>query len=533
MSSANTSPKASRLAPCELAFLCLSIVAWTGYVIWLGKDTSWDFRNYHWYIPYQLLNDRMGIDIAVAHQGSYYNPLSDVPFYWLAVHTTSWFAIAVLGLLQAANIVPLYLLLRHSLRMQDSKLMSAAVAFFAMTGGLTLSLYGTHYYDNVMSLFILTSLAILVVKREELAHGSLAKTALWCALGGLLAGSCAGLKLPEAPFAMGFAAALLAGGGDRKHLATRLVAGGLGGLAGFLLFAGYWMWKMDLLTGNPLFPYFNDYFHSPLALASPYRDMRFLPTHFWTAVAFPILFSIDWRIADDLPFLDIRVGLAYIAIIVALVLWALGRRSKEPLVDPRAAVIIFVFAAVSYFFWLKIFAIYRYILLLEMLAPIVIVAAVGLLPLTRRTQLIALGGLFFVAMLFTRSERLERAPLGDPYVAVDLPKLADPARTMVVMTGDAPLGFIAPALPPDVPVLRIDGWMMQPEDGSMLTREMKKRVYGHKGPIFLIADANEMGRASAAVLDYGLAIDWLKCRMFDTNITGAYQWCPLVPGNPR
>ena len=263
----------------------------------------------------------------------------------------------------------------------------------------------------------------------------------------------------------------------------------------------------------------------------PIAICAFCRPSFWTAVAFPILFSIDWRIADDLPFLDIRVGLAYVVSIAALLVWLTGRRSKNPLVVPEAARIIIVFAAVSYFFWLKVFAIYRYILLLEMLAPLIIAIGVGLLPVPRRTQLVALGGLFFLAMLFTRSEWLERAPLGDPYIDADLPKLADPGHTMVVMTGDAPLGFIAPSLPPQVPVLRIDGWMMQPEDGSQLTREMKKRVYHHQGPLFLISDAYDMGRASAAVLDYGLAIDWLKCRMFDTNLIGAYQWCPLVRRN--
>ena len=532
MSSANPPVQPSRLAPRELAFLGLSILVWTAYVVWLGKDTSWDFRNYHWYIPYAFLNGRMDIDVAVAHQASYYNPLVDIPFYWLAIHTTSWFAIAMLGLFQAANIVPVYLMARHSLRHSASNLGSAAIAFFGMTGGLTLSLYGTHYYDNVLSVFTLGSLAILVVKREELAHGALKNAALWCALGGLLTGGAAGLKLPEAPFAMGFAAALIAVGGDRKHLFARLAAGALGGLTGFLLCAGFWMWRMDELTGNPLFPYFNQYFHSPLALASPYRDMRFIPTDFWTAAAFPILFSIDWRVANDLPNLDIRVGLAYVVVIIALILWALGRRSKDPLVDPKAARIVFAFAAVSYFFWLKLFAIYRYILQLEMVAPLIIALAIGLLPLARRTQLIAIGALFFLAMLFTRSAQLDHAPLGDPYITADLPKIADPAGTMVVMTGDAPLGFIAPSLPPEVAVLRIDGWMFQPEDGSLLTRQIKARVWRHKGPLFLISEAYDMGRASAAVLDYGLAIDWLKCRMFDTNLTGAYQWCPLVRRNP-
>ncbi len=523
--------QAPRLASRELAFLGLSVLVWTGYVVWLGKDTSWDFRNYHWYIPYAFLNGRMDIDVAVAHQASFYNPFLDVPFYWLAIHTTSWFAIAVLGLFQAANVVPIYLMARHSLRHAESALGSAAVAIFAMTGGLTLSLYGTHYYDNVLSVFTLGSLAILVVKREELASGSLKNTALWCALGGLLTGCAAGLKLPEAPFAMGFAAALIAVGGDRKHLFTRLGAGALGGLAGFLLCAGFWMWRMEEITGNPLFPYFNQVFHSPLALNLPYRDMRFIPTDFWTAAAFPILFSLDWRVADDLAYSDIRVGLAYVVVIPALILWAFGRRSKEPLADPAAARILFAFAAVSYLFWLKLFAIYRYILQLEMIAPLIIVLGVGLLPLPRRTQLIAVGALFFLAMLFTRGAQLDHAPLGDPYIAADLPEIADPARTMVVMTGDAPLGFITPSLPPQVPVLRIDGWMMQPEDGTLLTREMKARVYAHRGPLFLITDAYDMGRASAAVLDYGLAIDWLKCRMFDTNLTGAYQWCPLVRRN--
>jgi len=532
MPSDNASSQPPRLSPCEWTFLGLSILLWTAYVVWLGKDTSWDFRNYHWYIPYAFLNGRMGIDVAVAHQASYYNPLVDIPFYWLAIHTTSWFAIALLGLLQAANIVPLYLMARYTLRHPEFKLGAGAIALFGMTGGLTLSLLGTHYYDNVLSLFTLGSLTILVLRREELAHGSLTRTALWCALGGFLTGSAAGLKLPEAPFAMGFAAALLAIGGDRRHLLTRLGAGAFGGIVGFLLCAGFWMGRMDALTGNPLFPYFNEYFHSPLALNSPYRDMRFIPTDFWTALAFPILFSIDWRLANDLPNVDIRVGLAYIVVIAALVAWTLRRRSKEPLADPRAALIIFAFAAASYFFWLKIFAIYRYILQLEMAAPLIIALAIGLLPLSRRTQLIAIGGLFFLAMLFTRSAQLERAPLGDPYITADLPKLADPGRTMVLMTGDAPLGFIAPSLPPEVPVLRIDGWMFQPEDGSLLTRQLKARVAAHKGPLILISDAYDMGRASAAVLDYGLAIDWLKCRMFDTNLTGAYQWCPLVSRKP-
>src|SRR5262249_782742 len=142
---------------------------------------------------------------------------------------------------------------------------------------------------------------------------------------------------------------------------------------------GYWALHLEQTTGNPLFPYFNETFKSPLALPAPYRDMRFLPTHFWTAVLFPVLFTLNWAIADDIPFRDIRVMLAYVTAIAAILFWLGGRRSKDPLVFPDAARPILAFAAVSYLVWLKMFAIYRYIVGLEMLAPLIVAIAIGLL----------------------------------------------------------------------------------------------------------------------------------------------------------
>ena len=54
----------------------------------------------------------MALDVAVAHQASYYNPFLDIPFYWLATHTHAWIALGVLGAAQGANVVPLYLIAR-------------------------------------------------------------------------------------------------------------------------------------------------------------------------------------------------------------------------------------------------------------------------------------------------------------------------------------------------------------------------------------------------------------------------------------
>src|ERR1051325_10224077 len=254
------------LAPQEWLFLGMVVAFWSVFVVVLGKDTSWDFRNYHWYIPYAFLNGRMGIDVAVAHQATYYNPLLDVPYYVLGTHAPSWLALGTLGAVQGANVVPLYLLAREIVTGPERRLTAAIVTLFCMTGSLTVGIAGTTYYDNVLSLFVLSGLAAIVLNRDLLRDGPLGKVALVAGLAGMAVGSAVGLKLPQAPFALGFAATLLILPGDAKHRVLMLAAGGLGGVIGVALFAGYWFFKMYHDTGNPLFPYFNQYFDSPLAL---------------------------------------------------------------------------------------------------------------------------------------------------------------------------------------------------------------------------------------------------------------------------
>jgi hypothetical protein len=360
-------------------------------VVSRGKDISWDFRNYHWYIPYAFLHGRLGFDIAVAHQATYYNPLLDTPFYLLATHLHAWLALGILGATQGATVVPLYFLSRTLLRIEPRRLVAAIVTFFCMLGSLTLYLAGATYYDNVMSLFVLAALALAVAKRDALRVGTVWQNASIAGAGGILVGVAMGLKLPEAPFAVGFAAALAVLPGSARNRAARFLSASAGGLLGFAIFEGFWMAEMLRLTGNPIFPYFNQYFHSPLALAAPYRDLRFIPHSLEHQLFFPLLFSIDWRVADDLPFRDIRVGVAYVVLIATVPVWLVARRRESRLVDPEVAAALFAFAAVSYAIWLKVFAIYRYIVILEMLSPLLIAAAVGLWPLSRRGKGLVVG----------------------------------------------------------------------------------------------------------------------------------------------
>jgi hypothetical protein len=528
MSPSDASPKSQKLALEEWLYLAVLVLGWAVFVVARGKDMSWDFRNYHWYIPYAFLNHRIGIDIAVAHQATFYNPFLDIPFYLLATHTHSWFALGVLAAVQGLNVVPIYLIARSIVLGELRKPVAAIAAFLALTGSLTISLAGATYYDDVMSVLVLSGLALVIVKRDTLRDGALWNGIAITALAGLLVGSAVGLKLPEAPFALGFAAAIAILPGDWKHRTTRILAGGVAGIAGVAFFAGYWFVKMRHLTGNPLFPYFNEYFHSPLALTASYRDMRFIPRGFMHQLLFPLLFSADWGVADDLPFQDIRVGLAYVAVILSAPFWFFGRKSREPMFETWGAGALIVFVAVAYIAWLKIFGIYRYILLLEMIAPLVIFISIGLVPTTMRTRLVTTGILILGILFTTRAGLLGRVPLGDPYIQVTIPPIGRPDNTMILMTGEAPMGYLAPSLPPQIPIIRIDGWMIQPQDGSQLTKEAMKRVAAFKGDLYVIFIPYEAARNKDALAVYGLAIENHPCRDMVTNLDGLYQFCPVI-----
>jgi hypothetical protein len=527
MHQSRPSDRAPWLAPQEFAFLACVILAWAILVVSLGKNTSWDFRNYHWYIPYAYLNHRMGFDVAVAHQATFYNPTLDIPFYLLATHVHAWVALGILGVVQGANVIPLYLIARSVLIIEEKRLVAALLALLCMTGGLTVTIAGTTYYDNVMSVFALSGLALIVTQREALANGTVLRGMMIAGIGGLVIGVATGLKLPDGIYALGFAAALLALPGDGKHRGSRFAAGAIGGVVGLSLVSLHWWIAMAHVTGNPLFPYFNQYFDSPLALKASYRDMRFIPTTWLHVVLYPLLFSLDWRVADDLKYADIRVCLAYLTLLASVPVLLFAKRARETLVAREAAAALFAFAGVSYVAWIAVFAIYRYILTLEMLSPILVTAAIGLWPISRRAQLTTLGVLGVLAMATMRPGWLPRAPVDDPYVQVDMPPIPHPNHTIVLMAGEAPMGFLVPSLPKQVPVLRIDGWMIQPNDGSRLTAATRKRVASFHGDIFLIADQYEIGRAVEALGDYGLQMRYLECQDIQNNLAEPYKFCPV------
>jgi hypothetical protein len=158
----------------------------------------------------------------------------------------------------------------------------------------------------------------------------------------------------------------------------------------------------------------------------------------------------------------------------------------------------------------------------------VIAVTIALWPLPQRTRLTVAGASLVAMLCLTHADLPDRAPVGDPYIQTTIPPIAHPDKTMVLMTGETPMGFLVPSLPSQIPVVRIDGWMIQPKDGSHLTAETRARVGRFRGDLYVVFNSFEADRNRDALKAYDLAIDARACRDIVTNLAGPYAFCPLT-----
>lgn len=521
---------APRRATIDVILFAAGPLAIAALSVGLGQSQSWDLRNYHWYNPYALLQGRMGFDAAVAHHATFYNPLIDLPLWFVANAAPGWAAAAFLGLVQGLNFSFLYLLARDALAEHAAprRLVAVLLAALGATGGYAVILTGTTYYDNVVSVPVLAALWLIVRDRDALAQGRLWRTAV---VAGLLTGIAVGLKLPTAPFGLAIlAAAAAAAWGDLRRCAAVVFLCGAAAFAGLMLASGWWFLVLWRETGNPLFPYFNDLIGSSLILDASYRDTRFLPGTAFEALLFPLRFAQDWRVASDWQVNDWRIALAYVVVPVGAILGLFRLRAPAPLVPWRAARTLFAFAAAAYFSWLAVFAIYRYITPLEMLAPLLICAAIGLLPVRRGMRWAGTAAALAAVVLMTGLHAGNRSAFADRMVQVEVPPIARPDATLALMTGLEPMAFVIPEFPAAIAFLRVDGFLVSPERQTAYLTRMTDRIAAQLdsgGDVFTLFLPGESERGDWALARLGLRRTG-DCAPVNSNLAPPLSWCRVV-----
>jgi hypothetical protein len=503
--------------------------------LFAGQETSWDFRNYHWYNGYSLLTLRYGQDILVAHHATYHNPGLDILYFLAGNALPPKLTLALLGALEGLNFSLLYLIARSAFvqfAVASSRLVAITTAAVGFLGGMSFLLIATTYFDNIVSILVLVSLYELLKLRETRPNGGRRAALAHGARAGLFIGAASALKLAIMPFAIGVVAAALAVRSDTRGKIVLLVSLATAASASFLVIGGPWMLHLWHATGNPLFPYFNNIFDSPLLASDTYQP-NFVPRSFWPALKFPFLFVADPRGTSDALFADYKVLIAYCVLLFSLPLMWLCRPVERPFTDEHAFRIFVAFSAVSYVLWLAIFAIYRYIVILEMLAPVIVVATVGRWPVSQHLRWAICIGLAIAALAGTTLSFGDRTRPGNKLVEIGVPPIRSPARTLVILTGLQPVGFLIPSFPPEVSFVRIDGFLSSAAAPSLLRSEALARIAAFQGDLFVLYDIGEATRMREALAAAGVSPLEDTCRTITNNLMGSHKWCRLKRRSAR
>ncbi len=513
------------------AWLLVALVpACATLVFALGLDASWDLRNYHYYNGWAALAGRFGVDLLVAQIPSFFNPVLDIPYYALTEALPARGVAYALGLVHALNAVPLFFIARALLAAGPWRDWAAlGLTTAGLTGATMLSELGTTFHDNVISIPVLAGLALLAARWTRLTVPTV-----------LLAGACLGLavgfKLTSALYALaaGLGLLALAPGGWRVRLALA-AALGAGGLLGIALGGGWWMAKLWSAYGNPLFPFYNHVFGSPWALAQSYRDPGFLPAApgLLEALAFPLRLALEPRLASEAPFTDYRLPLLY-ALLPLAALALRYRPPANPMVRTGPTAWLLLVAALVWVLWLAQFRIYRYLLPLELLAPALITAALGLWLRGRAFAWVTAVVLALLVLTVRPQDWLRvpwrDVPAGARAVEVHLPALGETRGTLVLLAGHEPLAFLLPAFPANMRFIRIDSTFTRPEEDAVAFNPLMRRLVAeHEGPLaalYIATEAHEMRRKLA---QYGLALVEARCADVEADIgAGRYRYCPVA-----
>ena len=508
----------------------------------VGQDSNWDLRTYHWYNPYAFLHGRLAIDLGAAGIAGFYNPLLDVPTFLAGRALPAPVMGVLLGLIHGLNVWLLYGIAQVALirvlpnwSTVTRNAAAAVLAIAGMLGGGNLALVGTSFNDNLVSLAVLGAALIILRGAPAVFDDTIIRPAAVVRVvgAGAIVGLAVGLKLPTAPFAVGLCAAFaMTGGGLRRGLALAF-AFGLGVTAGFIVTGAPWMWVLWNGYANPLFPYFNGFFHSPMAIADSHRDLRFLPATWQVRLGFPYLFSLHPTIVGEIPFRDFRIAAAYTALIVtaAFALAARRRGQRSGAITSPARYLIAA-AGLSYVPWLFVFAIYRYIVPLEMLAPLVMALAIAAWPIPERMRVCAVAVVLIVVTVTVRPGDWGHMPWRPGSFAAVTPPIVDhPETTLALITGNDPVAWVIPAFPPQLAFLRIYGALNiadAPDNG--FNARPRTRVASHRGDIFVLFPEKESDNAVASLAGYGLQPDLGDCRTIASNLGDYVRWCRVYPG---
>lgn len=509
-----------------------------------GQDVSFDLLNYHLYLPYAFLNGRFGQDlIAAGAIHSFFNPLLDIPYYLVFTYLNDWPRLTAFlqGLWYGAFLFFAWricsLLFPH-FRSAQAKILRLAAFLLGATGMATAGSAGMVSSDLAASTIQLAALYLLL---KEPSSALAPRRWAWAAF---LCCAAAGMKYTAATACIGLGMAGLWLWWQHNRKSKTLLICGLCGLAGFLLTAGYFMWRNWNWTGNPFFPYFNTFFQSSYFSVENLSNGWAVPSGIKEAFLIPfsrLHFVLEFRI-------DYRILFGYLAAFLLVLLAFLRVWRPRAKKDPFAAIwLVFVF---SYIPWVFLFASMRYAAMLEFCGALLAVYAL------RRVFGAVNGSVLAVVLCIfvfwqPYPDWSRQGFLKQNQTFFNLPKVED--DSMVLLGGH--VSFLVSAFNPKAQY--IGGIWFRPQEHPDKTRlEMlslnrlqpsdyehrfddliRQKVCRHSGHLYVLGPWTDMMWRPVTWQRYGVRLKGApeNCRFFNSSINVGWKGfvlCPAVKNCP-
>ncbi len=518
----------------------LVALAFGTWSVLLGQDKNWDLLNYHLYNPYAFLHDRIEVDLAPAGIQTYFSPMLDIAYFKAISHLDPRTVGFLLGFLQGLNFFLLYAIAQRVLK--DHRQRQVYALALALAGVLTvgfLAEVGSTMQDNLVALFPLLSLWMIVTSIDTLDGGRQRPVVALVIGAGVVAGTGIGLKLVTAIYALPLCLAMLVlplPWPGRFRLALIF---GLSVLAALIVTGGYWLYEVWRLFGNPLFPQFNHWFQGELASFEATRDLRFLPGTLFDKFFFPVIFTLDPQRAAELRYQQYSWLIAYAAII-GLLAERLFRLFRKPAGQRRwnpEARFLLAFFCISYLLWLNIFGIYRYLIVIELLLPLLLFVIITNF---FNWRLAPRAALVFLAVLTIVNLRgvpdWGHAGWAQTVYQIDAGDLqSDPEPAAIYLAGQ-PLAWIVPALDIRSPFIQVVPNMSVTDAYWQRAKILSADRNGRRYIVYESADAVIEHRAREAMARLGLTVDADRCGHINAYLGTAgfeYRYCELINTEPE
>lgn len=504
----------------------------------LGQDASFDLLNYHYYNPYSFLNNRNNIDLSPAQIQTFFNPTLDLIPYYIIQNYPPWVFGVALGAWQGLNLWLVYIL---SLRififaeMKWSILFATFCSIFGFIGPITITELGTTHHDTTLSVFIIGSVYLYITSLIKYNKNNIKLCRTHLTFSGFMIGISVGLKLTFAIYAIGIILAIIIVQLFLLRKKNGLVLFFAAAIFGFIVAAGHWMYFLWVEYRNPLFPLYNNLFHSPFISYEDLTDKRFLPKSFIEAILFPIYFNKNNHFGSEVKFQDFRIAALFIISLAWLTYTIYKFIKKYPpaflssnLNASHILLWLLIFIFTSYIVWLNLFAVYRYLICIELLTPLTLLLIVGIY--SNKTLYYTLMILLLsIIISLIRVPDFGRVRWSKTFFGVQPPKLPENDEAIVLITSDKPLAYVIPSFPISYHFIRIESNFINPSKNNYQTNKIKDLLKRSLNNIYILTDRGELNSGLIIINQYldSKSVEIKACEPVYSRIQHSLVFCSL------